>query len=249
MVTRSNLMVILFLWSAYGSVRASVPDGEQLEEITVTAQKRAESSQNVPMTINTGPDLPRPWLAREIAGVRGVDRALHGRHLLGQSAPLFQRFLRFGPRRNDQRYVDSLIKSEVAQTVEVGIKSSLLEHRLRVNASIFHTAISNFQDTLFTGAAAGFITENLPARSKGVEFETAWQASRDLSLAGAVTYSDATETRTALDAVLVPSILCHVCRATQAPTWNATSGGLPTANYSLPQPAGRGAFSLSRVNV
>jgi iron complex outermembrane recepter protein len=126
--------------------------------------------------------------------------------------------------------VDSLIKSEVAQTVEAGIKSSLLEHRLRVNASIFHTAISNFQDTLFTGAAAGFITENLPARSKGFEFETAWQASRDLRLAGAVTYSDATETRTALDAVLVPSILCHVCRATQAPIWNATSG----ADYQRP---------------
>ena len=126
--------------------------------------------------------------------------------------------------------LDSLIKSEVAQTVEAGIKSSLLEHRLRVNASIFHTAISNFQDTLFTGAAAGFITENLPARSKGFEFETAWQASRDLRLAGAVTYSDATETRTALDAVLVPSILCHVCRATQAPSWNATSG----ADYQRP---------------
>ena len=125
---------------------------------------------------------------------------------------------------------DSLIKSEVAQTVEAGIKSSLLEHRLRVNASIFHTAISNFQDTLFTGAAAGFITENLPARSKGFEFETAWQASRDLRLAAAVTYSDATETRTALDAVLVPSILCHVCRATQAPNWNATSG----ADYQRP---------------
>jgi iron complex outermembrane receptor protein len=126
--------------------------------------------------------------------------------------------------------VDSLIKSEVAQTVEAGIKSSLLEHRLRVNASIFHTAISNFQDTLFTGAAAGFITENLPARSKGFEFETAWQASRNLRLAGAVTYSDATETRTALDAVLVPSILCRVCRATQAPIWNATSG----ADYQRP---------------
>jgi iron complex outermembrane receptor protein len=126
--------------------------------------------------------------------------------------------------------VDSLIKSEAAQTVEAGIKSSLLEQRLRINASIFHTAISNFQDTLFTGAAAGFITENLPARSKGFELETAWQASRGLRLAGAVTYSDATETRPAQDAVLVPSITCHVCRATQAPFWNATSG----ADYQRP---------------
>jgi iron complex outermembrane recepter protein len=121
--------------------------------------------------------------------------------------------------------VDSRIKSEVAQTVEAGIKSTLLNRSLRVNASIFHTAISNFQDTLFTGAAAGFITENLPARTRGFEIESAWQAGRALRLAAAVTYSDATETRTAQDAVLVPTILCHVCRATQSPTWNATAEG------------------------
>ena len=120
--------------------------------------------------------------------------------------------------------VDSRIKSEVAQTVEAGVKSTLLNHALRINASIFHTAISNFQDTLFTGAAAGFITENLPARTRGFEIETAWQANRSLRLTGAVTYADATETRTAQDAVLVPSITCHVCRATQSPTWNGTAG-------------------------
>jgi iron complex outermembrane receptor protein len=119
--------------------------------------------------------------------------------------------------------VDSLIKSEVSQTVEAGIKSTLLDRKLRVNASIFHTLISNFQDTLFTGAVAGFITENVPARSKGFEFETAWQANRDLRLSSAVTYADATETRSAQDAILVPSITCHVCRATQAPAWNGTA--------------------------
>jgi iron complex outermembrane receptor protein len=126
--------------------------------------------------------------------------------------------------------VDSRIKSEVAQTVEVGIKSTLLDRSLRINASLFHTVISNFQDTLFTGAVAGFITENLPARTKGFEVETAWQADRALRLEGAVTYSDATETRTAEDAVLVPSITCHVCRSTQSPTWNGTAG----ADYERP---------------
>jgi iron complex outermembrane recepter protein len=126
--------------------------------------------------------------------------------------------------------VDSRIKSEVAQTVEAGIKSTLLDHSLRINAAIFHTAISNFQDTLFTGAVAGFITENLPARTEGFEIETAWQASRTLRLGAAVTYAYATETRAPQDAVLVPTILCHVCRATQAPTWNGTAG----ADYERP---------------
>ena len=120
--------------------------------------------------------------------------------------------------------VDSRIKSEVAQTVEAGVKTVLLNRSLRLNAAIFHTVISNFQDTLFTGAAAGFITENLPARTRGVELETAWQVNRALRFSGAVTYADATETRTAQDAILVPSITCHVCRATQSPTWNGTAG-------------------------
>ncbi|HEY6456241.1 MAG TPA: TonB-dependent receptor [Steroidobacteraceae bacterium] len=126
--------------------------------------------------------------------------------------------------------VDSRIKSEVAQTVETGIKSTLLNRSLRINASLFHTVISNFQDSLFTGAAAGFITENLPARSQGYEVETAWQVNRTLRLAGAITYANAAVTRTAEDAVLVPSITCHVCRATQSPTWNGTAG----ADYERP---------------
>jgi iron complex outermembrane recepter protein len=126
--------------------------------------------------------------------------------------------------------MDSQIKSEVAQTVEAGIKSTLLNRSLRINGSIFRTVLTNFQDSLFTGAAAGFITENLPARSQGVEAETAWQVSRSLRLAGAVTYADASVTRTAQDAVLVPTITCHVCRATQSPIWNGTAG----ADYARP---------------
>jgi len=139
--------------------------------------------------------------------------------------------------------VDSRIKSEAAQTVEAGIKSTLLDHRLRINASIFHTVITNFQDTLFTGAAAGFITENLPARSNGFEIETAWQASRELRLAGAVTYAYATETRTAEDAVLVPTITCHVCRATQSPTWNGTAD----ADYQRPITASLNLVAAAHV--
>jgi iron complex outermembrane receptor protein len=123
----------------------------------------------------------------------------------------------------DDPAVDSRVKSEVTQTVEAGIKSTILDHNLRINAAIFHTSISNFQDTIFTGAAAGFITDNLPARTQGAEFETEWQAMRNLRVAAAVTYADATETLTAPDLALVPSITCHVCRATQSPYWNGTA--------------------------
>ncbi len=123
----------------------------------------------------------------------------------------------------DDPAVDSRIKSEVAQTVEAGIKATILDHDLRLNGSLFHTGIRNFQDTIFTGAVAGFITDNLPARTQGVDLGLEWQASRTLRLASAITYADATETPSAQDLALVPSITCHVCRATQAPYWNGTA--------------------------
>jgi iron complex outermembrane receptor protein len=122
---------------------------------------------------------------------------------------------------------DSLIKSETAQTIEVGAKSTLFDRSLRLNASLFHTKISNFQDTVFTGAAAGFITENRPAKTQGVEFESVWQATKALRLAAAATYADATATISAQDLLLVPTITCHECRATQSPTWSGTAD----ANY------------------
>jgi iron complex outermembrane receptor protein len=122
---------------------------------------------------------------------------------------------------------DSLIKSETAQTVEVGAKSTLFDRSLRLNASLFHTKISNFQDTVFTGAAAGFITENRPAKTQGVELESVWQATKALRLAASATYADATATISAQDLLLVPTITCHQCRATQSPTWSGTAD----ANY------------------
>ena len=126
--------------------------------------------------------------------------------------------------------VDSKIKSEVAQTEELGVKSTLLDRSLRLNAALFHTKITNFQDTVFTGAAAGFITENRPAKTQGVEFESVWQATKALRLAAAATYADATAMSSAEDRMLVPTISCLECRATQSPTWTGTAD----ANYEYP---------------
>jgi iron complex outermembrane receptor protein len=124
--------------------------------------------------------------------------------------------------------VDSFIKSETARTFEFGLKSLLLQSRLRANLALFHTNITNFQDTAFTGAAAGFITENLPLRSRGVELESSWQASRGLRLSVAATYADSLATLTAQDFVLEPGVACQPCRAAQAPLWNGTA----EADYS-----------------
>jgi len=85
----------------------------------------------------------------------------------------------------------SLIKDEYTQTVEAGFKTMLLDRRLRLNIAGFYTHVKNFQDTVFTGGSLGFLTFNGPARTQGVEIETAFQATRELNIDGGFTYADA----------------------------------------------------------
>lgn len=86
----------------------------------------------------------------------------------------------------------SAIKDESVKDYEVGIKSYLFDRRVRFNLAAFDTEIKNFQDTVFTGGTLGFITFNGPARSRGVEVESAAQLGRHLQLDGGLTFADAT---------------------------------------------------------
>lgn len=84
------------------------------------------------------------------------------------------------------------IKDEKTKSYEIGLKTTLLDRRLRFNIAGFWTDISNFQDTVFTGGELGFITFNGPSRSRGVEVETAFQVTPEFRLDGGLTYADAT---------------------------------------------------------
>jgi iron complex outermembrane receptor protein len=84
------------------------------------------------------------------------------------------------------------IKDESVNDYEVGIKSYLLERRVKLNLAAFDMEIENFQDTVFTGGTLGFITFNGPARSRGFEVESAAQLGPHLQLDGGLTYADAT---------------------------------------------------------
>jgi iron complex outermembrane recepter protein len=114
--------------------------------------------------------------------------------------------------------VDARISTERTQNFELGVKSIWRGGSLRINASVFHTDIKDFQDTTFTGTA--FITENLPLTSKGADLDSEWQALAGLRLGAGVTYADSLERPTALDAA--NGIRCDPCRATQAPLWNGS---------------------------
>ena len=86
----------------------------------------------------------------------------------------------------------SAIKDEFTKTYEVGLKTTLLDRRLRLNGAVFWTDIKNFQDTVFTGGTLGFLTFNGPARSRGAELESAFQIVPAFRLDGGITYADAT---------------------------------------------------------
>ncbi|WP_457313282.1 TonB-dependent receptor [Sphingomonas sp. UYAg733] len=93
----------------------------------------------------------------------------------------------------------SAIKDEKVKTYEVGLKTTLFDRKLRFNVAGFSTDIDNFQDTVFTGGTLGFITFNGPARSRGVEIETALQITPGLRFDGGLTYVDSTGTIQPID--------------------------------------------------
>ncbi len=100
----------------------------------------------------------------------------------------------------------SAIKDEKTKSYELGLKTTLLDRRLRFNIAGFYTDVSNFQDSVFTGGPLGFITFNGAARSKGVEIETAFQVTPAFRLDAGFTYADATAVIQPIDATGTPVV-------------------------------------------
>ncbi len=114
--------------------------------------------------------------------------------------------------------VDAEFETEEAETVEVGVKYTLANGAALLNAAMFQTEIDNFQITTFVGT--GFVTETLPAQTKGMEFESRIALSENLLIGASATYSDAKQKSNNL-------------RLANAPQWTVSA----TAWYSKPWPA------------
>jgi iron complex outermembrane receptor protein len=106
-------------------------------------------------------------------------------------------------------------ETEEAETVELGIKSEWAGGAALLNASLFYTEIDDFQVNTFVGD--GFLTETVPAESKGLELELQWAVTPDLLLGASATYADAEEQDTGL-------------RLPYAPEWAASLN----ASYEYP---------------
>jgi iron complex outermembrane recepter protein len=85
---------------------------------------------------------------------------------------------------------DPRFKSEKVNTYEFGLKTKFLNNALTANLAIFHNDLSDFQVLEFTGVQ--FVTFNVDkAKATGAELELTAKLSRELTVNGAFTYSDA----------------------------------------------------------
>lgn len=137
--------------------------------------------------------------------------------------------------------------SETVDSYEAGVKTTLLDRTLLLNATYFHQTFENFQLNTFNGV--GFTVEPIPElTSQGVDADMVWFTPVEgLSLQGGVTYTDAEYGMfTAADLVdpnnFPAASLLPGSRPSFAPEWSATL----SVNYDRSLGNGlRGGFSLA----
>ena len=86
--------------------------------------------------------------------------------------------------------VNDLFEAEVADTIEVGVKSQFADGRVNLNAALFSTESENGYFFVFLAANSTQNLGNLDARYKGFELEANWQATDALNLYASYGYTD-----------------------------------------------------------
>lgn len=84
---------------------------------------------------------------------------------------------------------DLEFERELADTVEVGVKTYLFDQTMALNATLFYSEFQDYQLGQFTGVTLETVSVD-QVDSQGVELEANWQASDQLLLSGGVTYMD-----------------------------------------------------------
>jgi iron complex outermembrane recepter protein len=137
--------------------------------------------------------------------------------------------------------------AETADSYELGLKTTLFNRTVLLNATYFDQTFNDFQLNSFLGTA--FVVESIPElRSKGVDADFLWFTPIEgLSFGGGVTYTDSkygdfTAADLANPGNFPQLSLLPGSRASFAPEWSATG----QINFNRSIGAGlRGGFSLS----
>jgi iron complex outermembrane receptor protein len=111
------------------------------------------------------------------------DVSVYGRFARGFRAPSVQGRVLFG---NAVTVADS----ETINSFEVGIKSQLLDNRVRLNVSVYTLEISDQQLTAGSGSANANVLINADSTiGRGIEMDGEWAASENLNLSLGVSYN------------------------------------------------------------
>ena len=81
-------------------------------------------------------------------------------------------------------------EDEEAMNYELGIKSTLLEGAMTLNATAFLITVDDYQVSIFDGATAFFVQNAAEIESKGVEMDMKWAATDQLTIGLAATWLD-----------------------------------------------------------
>jgi iron complex outermembrane receptor protein len=138
-----------------------------------------------------------------------------------------------------------VVEPEKANDLEAGVKSTLFNRRLQLNASVYRTLVKDYQATLFATSSTGVLVQtlsNIPwVRSQGVEGEAAYVFSRKLQINGYLAYNDTRyksyynapcPAEVSLGPATPPPKSCNLTDAAVvgAPPWTAGA----TVSYSRP---------------
>jgi len=79
---------------------------------------------------------------------------------------------------------------EEAETIEAGLKTTLLNGNLELNVAAFQTDYEDLQVSIFDGTLGFNVTNAGAATSKGIEIDGRWALNENLSFSGALAWLD-----------------------------------------------------------
>lgn len=173
-----------FLASAFGTtpIATGAPTPGQITEGVyanllgttehrIIGRERKESKVNWTATIEHDFDFDVMGYATVSTGTKGG--GFDARFLRANNSPFFE------------------YEEESAMAYEIGLKSKFFNNRVRANLALFWMDIDDFQVSIFDGATAFLVDNAAKVRSRGVELDMTWAATKELTVNLAGSYLDA----------------------------------------------------------
>ena len=107
----------------------------------------------------------------------------------------------FNPEPYNLAALDQSYDEESVISTELGFKSELMDHRLRLNVAVFESSYTDIQTVGFLSSGASVIENGGEATIRGLELDFVWMLTEGLSLVGSYANYDAKYDERMLDGV------------------------------------------------